>query len=100
MIDRSGARRLGAAVALALALGLPWRGHSDVAAPEGRLTIEEGEACPDAEELTLADLQVEAYGCDVTGIEALAYEEATTCWYALEYTCGSGGSGEPRGCGG
>lgn len=100
MIERSGARRLGAAVLVALALGLPWRGHSDVAAPEGRLTLEEGEACPAAEDLTLEDLEVEAYDCDVTGIEALAYEEGTTCWYALQYTCGGGGTGGPLGCGG
>lgn len=90
-MSHTGSRRVAATFAVVLALGLPWRSHGDVAPPpDGTLTIAAGEACPAAADVTIDELEVEDYGCDITAVQELVLEEETLCTYSLDYDCGGG----------
>jgi hypothetical protein len=74
-----------------VAIGIPRVGLSDVAPPDAVYEKAEDEACPDASELTLEDVTVNDYGCTVTGLDELYFEEATRCYYNVVAECGGGG---------
>ena len=75
------------------ALGVPRVGLSDVALPDAVYELADGESCPDASELTLADVTVNDYGCDVEALDALYSEDADRCYYSVIHTCDTGGGG-------
>lgn len=82
-------RRALPGAALLVLLSMPRVALPDVALPTGRLD-RPADGCPEPSEITLTDLEVESYGCDVTGVGGLFDQDATSCWYALDTDCSSG----------
>lgn len=87
-----------AAVALFGGLTLPAIGWSDVAAPEGRITVGIDDECPDPADITVDDLEyVYEGGCDELEVASLYAEDDVTdgvaCRYSLDCLDEEGGCG-------
>ncbi len=80
-------------VAGTVVLTVPNVALTDVANPDAVYARADDEPCPDAADLTLQDVQVNDYGCDVTELDALYDEDATSCYYSVLFTCDQSGGG-------
>ena len=68
------------------------RAWSKPALPEGTLNrANPDDPCPAAETLTLDDLdEIEEFGCRATGVDSLALEDDSACYYWLTADCDGG----------
>lgn len=76
-----------AGIVTLMALTLPRVGLTDVAPPMGTYTLAEDETCPAPEDLELADLELETYGCTAVSVGDLFDQSATSCFYSLVTDC-------------